>query len=134
MIRIGAGGRGSGGRQSAVRGVVRDDRAPLDPAGRLLRALLLQILFSVGSERQLMEELEYNLLYRWFVGLGMDLVSGLFNLGVDEMRDDFGLDISGSTFFAGASVDQGVVPPEPKVPFGARTTITSAVSRFISSN
>ena len=39
---------------------------------RLLRALLLQILFTVRSERQLMEELEYNLLYRWFVGLGMD--------------------------------------------------------------
>ena len=39
---------------------------------RLLRALLLQILFSVRSERQLMEQLEYNLLYRWFVGLGMD--------------------------------------------------------------
>ena len=38
---------------------------------RLLRALLLQILFSVRSERQLMEQLEYNLLYRWFVGLGM---------------------------------------------------------------
>jgi transposase len=42
------------------------------PPERLLRALLLQILFSVRSERQLMEELEYNLLYRWFVGLGMD--------------------------------------------------------------
>ena len=39
---------------------------------RLLRALLLQILFTVRSERQLMEHLEYNLLYRWFVGLGMD--------------------------------------------------------------
>ena len=39
---------------------------------RLLRALLLQVLFSVRSERQLMEELEYNQLYRWFVGLGMD--------------------------------------------------------------
>ena len=39
---------------------------------RLLRALLLQVLFTVRSERQLMEELEYNLLYRWFVGLGMD--------------------------------------------------------------
>ena len=42
------------------------------PPERLLRALLLQILFTVRSERQLMEELEYNLLYRWFVGLGMD--------------------------------------------------------------
>ncbi len=45
---------------------------PSIPPERLLRALLLQILFSVRSERQLMDELEYNLLYRWFVGLGMD--------------------------------------------------------------
>src|SRR5512145_2008838 len=45
---------------------------PSIPPERLLRALLLQILFSVRSERQLMEELEYNLLYRWFVGLGID--------------------------------------------------------------
>ena len=45
---------------------------PSIPPERLLRALLLQVLFSVRSERQLMEELEYNLLYRWFVGLGMD--------------------------------------------------------------
>ncbi|MCA9519897.1 MAG: IS5 family transposase [Myxococcales bacterium] len=45
---------------------------PSIPPERLLRALLLQILFTVRSERQLMEELEYNLLYRWFVGLGMD--------------------------------------------------------------
>jgi transposase len=43
---------------------------PSIPPERLLRALLLQILFSVRSERQLMEELEYNLLFRWFVGLG----------------------------------------------------------------
>ena len=39
---------------------------------RLLRALLLQVLYSVRSERQLMEQLEYNLLFRWFVGLEMD--------------------------------------------------------------
>ena len=39
---------------------------------RLLRALLLQILFTIRSERQLMEQLSYNLLYRWFVGLGVD--------------------------------------------------------------
>jgi transposase len=45
---------------------------PSIPPERLLRALLPQILFSVRSERQLMEALEYNLLYRWFVGLGMD--------------------------------------------------------------
>jgi transposase len=39
---------------------------------RLLRALLLQVLYSVRSERQLMEQLGYNLLFRWFVGLEMD--------------------------------------------------------------
>lgn len=36
---------------------------------RLLRALLLQMLYSIRSERMLMEQLEYNLLFRWFVGL-----------------------------------------------------------------
>lgn len=39
---------------------------------RLLRAALIQILFSVRSERQLMEQMQYNLLFRWFVGLGID--------------------------------------------------------------
>src|SRR5947208_4614896 len=39
---------------------------------RLLRALLLQVLYSVRSERMLMEQLNYNLLFRWFVGLNMD--------------------------------------------------------------
>lgn len=39
---------------------------------KLLRALLLQVLYSVRSERMLMEQLDYNLLYRWFVGLSMD--------------------------------------------------------------
>ena len=39
---------------------------------RLLRASLVQILFSVRSERQLMEQMQYNLLFRWFVGLGID--------------------------------------------------------------
>lgn len=45
---------------------------PSIPPERLLRALLVQMLFSVRSERQLMEQLDYNLLFRWFVGLGMD--------------------------------------------------------------
>jgi transposase len=45
---------------------------PSVPPEKLLRALLLQILYSVRSERLLMEQLEYNLLFRWFVGLAMD--------------------------------------------------------------
>jgi transposase len=45
---------------------------PSIPPEQLLRALLLQAFFSVRSERQLMEQLDYNLLFRWFVGLSMD--------------------------------------------------------------
>ena len=45
---------------------------PSIPPEKLLRALLVQLLYSVRSERQLMEQLEYDLLFRWFVGLNMD--------------------------------------------------------------
>ena len=45
---------------------------PSIPPEQLLRALLLQILYTIRSERQLMEQLDYNLLYRWFVGLTPD--------------------------------------------------------------
>lgn len=45
---------------------------PSIPPEHLLRALLLQVLYSVRSERLLMEQLQYNLLFRWFVGLAMD--------------------------------------------------------------
>jgi transposase len=39
---------------------------------KLLRAMLLQVLYSIRSERQLMEQVQYNLLFRWFIGLSMD--------------------------------------------------------------
>jgi transposase len=75
-----------------VRQVVNDALASLDAAfdrlysaeGRpsiaperlirasLIRASLIQILFSIRSGRQLMEQMQYNLLFRWFVGLGID--------------------------------------------------------------
>jgi transposase len=70
-----------------VRGVVNEVLAALDSdfskayadsgrpsiaPERLLRALLLQAFYTIRSERQLMEQLDYNLLYRWFVGLGVD--------------------------------------------------------------
>lgn len=44
------------------------------PPERLLRASLIQVLFSLRSERQLVQQIEYNLLYRWFVGLTLDAV------------------------------------------------------------
>ncbi len=45
---------------------------PSIPPEKLLRALLLQVLYTIRSERMLMEQLDYNLLFRWFVGLGLD--------------------------------------------------------------
>jgi transposase len=45
---------------------------PSIPPEKLLRALLLQMLYTIRSERLLMEELDYSVLFRWFVGLGMD--------------------------------------------------------------
>ena len=45
---------------------------PSIPPEQLLRALLLQVLYTIRSERLLVEELNYNLLFRWFVGLNMD--------------------------------------------------------------
>src|SRR5690606_24807615 len=45
---------------------------PSIPPEKLLRALLLQVFYSVRSERLLMEQLDYNLLFRWFVGMSVD--------------------------------------------------------------
>jgi transposase len=45
---------------------------PSIPPEKLLRALLLQVLYTIRSARLLMEQLDYNLLFRWFVGLSMD--------------------------------------------------------------
>lgn len=49
-----------------------DEGRPGVPPERLLRASLLQLFYSIRSERQLMERIEFDLLFRWFVGLGID--------------------------------------------------------------
>src|SRR5271154_3394255 len=57
---------------------------------KLLRALLLQVLYSIRSERMLMEQLEYNLLFRWFVGLNMDepvWVPSVFSKNRDRLME-----------------------------------------------
>ena len=63
---------------------------PSIPPEQLLRALLLQILYTIRSERQLMEQLNYNLLYRWFVGLNPDdevWVPTVFTKNRDRLLD-----------------------------------------------
>jgi len=81
----------------AIRGLVRDVLAemsrsfawlyakegrPSVPPEQLLSALLLQVLYGVRSERQLMEQLDYNLLYRWFIGIHPVNDAGLTFSGV----------------------------------------------------
>ncbi len=53
-------------------GLYSDTGRPSIPPGKLLRAMLLQAFYSVRLERLLMERLEYDLLFKWFVGLGID--------------------------------------------------------------
>src|SRR5262245_41946287 len=63
---------------------------PSIPPERLLRALLLQILYTIRSELMLMEQLDYNLLVRWFVGLSMDDVvwdATVFSKNRDRMLE-----------------------------------------------
>jgi transposase len=57
---------------SAFSKMYSDIGRPSIPPEKLLRALVLQVLYTVRSERMLMEQLNYNLLFRWFVGLNMD--------------------------------------------------------------
>src|SRR3978361_825470 len=52
--------------------IYADSGRPSIPPEKLLRALLLQALFTIRSERQLMQQITYNMLFRWFVGLAMD--------------------------------------------------------------
>jgi transposase len=61
------------GRLSGLFNLIYADsgRASIAPE-KLLRAMLIQVFFSVRSERQLMEQVRYNLLYRWFIGLAID--------------------------------------------------------------
>ena len=67
---------------------------------KLLRALLLQVLYTVRSERMLMEQLDYNMLFRWFVGLNLD--EAVWDVTVFTKK-------SGSA--AGSRCGQGILPP-----------------------
>ena len=58
--------------EAAFSQMYSDKGRPSIPPEQLIRALLLQIFFTIRSERQLMERIDYDLLFRWFVGLSMD--------------------------------------------------------------
>ena len=59
---------------------------------KLVRAMMLQVLYSVRSERQLVEQINYNLLFRWFVGLSIDdSVCVKSRLVLNPLHEQFGL-------------------------------------------
>lgn len=64
--------RGLEAMDAVLDGVYAETGRPSIAPERLLRAQLLMILYSIRSERQLMEQIHFNILYRWFVGLEMD--------------------------------------------------------------
>ncbi len=74
MVRFDVGERGFGVARRAVREIYSEIGRPSIPSEQLLRAMLLQLqaFYSLRSERQLMERLDFDLLFRWFVGLGID--------------------------------------------------------------
>jgi len=64
--------RGAGSLSGELDALYAEGGRPSIAPEYILRALLLQVFFSVRSERLLVEQIDYNLLFRWFVGLGMD--------------------------------------------------------------
>ena len=78
--------------------------APIGRPSKLLRAMLLQAFYSIRSERQLMERLEYDLLFRWFVGIGVD--AAVWDHSVFSKNRDRLLEGDIATRFLAAVLDQ----------------------------
>jgi transposase len=80
---------------------------PSIPPEKLLRAMLLQAFYSIRSERLLMERLEYDLLFRWFVGIGIDEAAwdhSVFSKNRDRLLEG---DIAAKFLSRGAGAAQG---------------------------
>ena len=77
---------------------------PSIPPEKLLRAMLLQAFYSIRSERQLMERLEFDLLFRWFVGIGVD--AAVWDHSVFSKNRDRLLEGDIATRFLAAVLDQ----------------------------
>jgi len=77
---------------------------PSIPPEQLLRALLIQALYSVRSERMLMEQLDYNMLFRWFVGLNLD--DDIWDVTVFTKNRDRLLEADVAKLFLDAVIEQ----------------------------
>lgn len=85
-------------------GLYSREGRPSIPPERLLRATLLQLLYTIRSERQLVERLEFDLLFRWFVGLGLD--EGVFDASSFSKNRDRLLTSATAQSFLGALLSQ----------------------------
>ncbi|MFI5179746.1 MAG: IS5 family transposase [Vicinamibacterales bacterium] len=117
---------------SLFEGMYADRGRPSIPPEKLLRALILQLLYSIRSERLLMEQLAYNLLFRWFVGLNMDeLVWDASTFS--KNRDRFMSQQIGRAFFAevvAAARASGVLSDEHFTVDGTRIEAWASVKSF----
>ena len=94
---------------------------PSIPPEQLLRAMLLQAFYSVRSERQLMERLDFDLLFRWFVGLGIDdAVWDASTFSKDHFSVDGTLVAAWSSMKSFRPKDDAAPPDPPAPPTGGR--------------
>ena len=103
---------------------------PSIPPEKLLRALLLQMLYSIRSERLLMEELDYNILYRWFVGLSLDdpiWDATTFTKNRDRLLDG---DVA-DAFFAEVLAATGLEPEPALLQYMKLSTFSRAVAEAV---
>lgn len=117
---------------SLFEGMYADRGRPSIPPEKLLRALILQLLYSIRSERLLMEQLAYNLLFRWFVGLNMD--EPVWDASTfSKNRDRFMSQQIGRAFFAeivAAARASGVLSDEHFTVDGTRIEAWASVKSF----
>jgi transposase len=117
---------------SLFEGMYADRGRPSIPPEKLLRALVLQLLYSIRSERLLMEQLAYNLLFRWFVGLNMD--EPVWDASTfSKNRDRFMSQQIGRAFFAeivAAARASGVLSDEHFTVDGTRIEAWASVKSF----
>ena len=117
---------------SLFEGMYADRGRPSIPPEKLLRALILQLLYSIRSERLLMEQLAYNLLFRWFVGLNMD--EPVWDASTfSKNRDRFMSQQIGRAFFAEivtAARASGVLSDEHFTVDGTRIEAWASVKSF----
>ena len=102
---------------------------PSIPPEKLLRAMLLQAFYSIRSERQLMERLEFDLLFRWFVGIGVDDVAwdhSVFSKNRERLLEG---DIAAKLFVSTKTVEANLTQVYRKLAVHSRAELGRVMSQ-----